>query len=253
MKSKELKTNNENSIFQQKLKQVSSQSFLSQIFFPANILLNIKSHAFLVGWNLENFQCCISCIFELPVESFDQLQTSIASTNELNNIYYSCSRNGKSKPVILGEWIPHVNSDYVPPISFQSSGIWIILTKDNKDNIISNNNDINNDKNITNSIFSTNILSSIGISTDSYPIIKPKLFGIYSLGCVYKTSCYLTEYSTINTDDHCGLITDITNGDNNNSIKSNKEVIPNTNSSSITSSMQFKSDILTGNNNYNYN
>jgi hypothetical protein len=252
MKSKELKTNNE-------------KSFLSQIFFPANTLLNIKSHAFLVGWNLENFQCCISCIFELPVESFDQLQKSIASTNELNNIYYSCSRNGKSKPVILGEWIPHVNSNYVPPISFQSSGIWIILTKDNKNNIISNNiisnynnnnnnNNNNNDNNIRNSIFSTNILSSIGISTDTPPIIKPKLFAIYSLGCAYKTSCYLTEYSTINTDDHCGLITDITKGDNNNngsSIKSNKEYIPNDKSSSIISSIQFKSDVLSGNNNNN--
>lgn len=37
----------------------SYNSFNSQVIFPCDSFKNIKSHAFLVGWNLEHFRCLV--------------------------------------------------------------------------------------------------------------------------------------------------------------------------------------------------
>ena len=67
------------------------------------------------------------------------------------------------------EWIPHSEllvDEYIPNSHFQGQGIWITVTNLDNDN---------NSK-------------------------LPKLYSVYSLGCLYTTSCYMVQYRPVNTD-----------------------------------------------------
>jgi N-acetylglucosaminyl transferase component (Gpi1) len=67
------------------------------------------------------------------------------------------------------EWIPHselLADEYIPNSHFQGQGIWITVTNLDNDN---------NSK-------------------------LPKLYSVYSLGCLYTTSCYMVQYRPVNTD-----------------------------------------------------
>lgn len=56
-----------------------SVPFLTQIIFPTNkTILSFKSHAFLVGWNIENFRCCVIAAFEVPYERYHDVQLAIS-------------------------------------------------------------------------------------------------------------------------------------------------------------------------------
>lgn len=79
-------------------------TFLTQIVFPIDgTLLSFKSHAFLVGWNIENFRCCIIAAFEEPSEKYLEVQDAISRTLEpLSSVYATCSPNGTALPTILG-------------------------------------------------------------------------------------------------------------------------------------------------------
>jgi hypothetical protein len=81
-----------------------TSSFLTQIVFPiSDTLLSFKSHAFLVGWNIENFRCCIIAAFEVPSDRYLEVQDAIARTYEpLSSVYATCSPNGLALPTILG-------------------------------------------------------------------------------------------------------------------------------------------------------
>ena len=79
-------------------------TFLTQIVFPINDkLLSFNSHAFLVGWNIENFRCCIIAAFEEPSERYVEVQDAISRTLQpLASVYATCSPNGLALPTILG-------------------------------------------------------------------------------------------------------------------------------------------------------
>jgi hypothetical protein len=71
----------------------------------------------------------------------------------------------RAHPVVLGEWIPQLNNDYLPDREHQQSDLWITMTLDS-----------------------------------SRLRKKPKLHSLYSCGYLYRTSCYLIEYAAIRTD-----------------------------------------------------
>ena len=154
----------------------SGSSFLTQITI-SEAVLSLTSRAFLVGWNIENFRCCIVGAFELPHSDFGRLQNALASTVQtLSSIYATCSPNGTATPIVLGEWIPPGNiseSDVIPSCEFQGQSIWITISCDP--------------------------------SELKYGIKLPKLLSIYSLGCLYSTSCYMVVYKPVDTDRLCAV------------------------------------------------
>ena len=70
--------------------------------------------------------------------------------------------------MILGEWIPQLNSDYLPERKFQQASVWMTLTLDGYNR--------------------------------NQKLRRPKLHSFYSCGYLYRTSCYLIEYKAIRTD-----------------------------------------------------
>ena len=159
-----------------KLSQLGSSSsggssFLTQITISESVL-SLTSRAFLVGWNIENFRCCIVGAFELPSTDFARLQNALSSTVQtLSSIYATCSPNGTATPIVLGEWIPPgtiSEGDSIPSCEFQGQSIWITISCDP--------------------------------SELKYGIKLPKLLSIYSLGCLYSTSCYMVVYKPVDTD-----------------------------------------------------
>ena len=107
--------------------------------------------------------------------------------------YYSIFLTGLT---ILTEWIPHseiADREYVPNAYFQGQGIWITVT--NLDN---------------------------GCNKK-----LPRLYSVYSLGCLYTTSCYMVQYQPVDTDklrsislannDHSLLDSDTSKNDNDSS------------------------------------
>ena len=105
---------------------------------------------------------------------------------------------------ILIEWIPHseiADREYVPNAYFQGQGIWITVT--NLDN---------------------------GCNKK-----LPRLYSVYSLGCLYTTSCYMVQYQPVDTDklrsislannDHSLLDSDTSKNDNDSSCISTGGII----------------------------
>ena len=136
--------------------------FVSQIIFPVGEFENIKSRAYLIGWNLDNFRCCVACAIE--AESFDVLSAIVEKSKyELGVKYSSCSKYCTIGPTILGEYVYSADHEQVPAVEKQSLSIWITLT-----------------------------------SNHGSP--HPRLHSLYSLGCEYKTSCYLIQYTKINSE-----------------------------------------------------
>eukprot|EP01038_Epipyxis_sp_PR26KG_P006662 gene6662-9144_t len=135
------------------------------------------SHFFLIGWNLDRFRCCISAAVgvnseESIVDQYNRLKLALNRSNaDLRYLLRSCSKDGAVVPMILGEYITSVPSDYIPPIERQQDSIWIVLTADS----LPNNRTVNQ-------------------------FLLPKLHSLYALGCQYSTSCYLFQYETVNTD-----------------------------------------------------
>ena len=70
--------------------------------------------------------------------------------------------------MILGEWIPHLNSDYLPERKYQQAGVWMTLTLD--------------------------------VPQRNQKLNRPKLHSFYSCGYLYRTSSYLILYTPIRTD-----------------------------------------------------
>lgn len=190
--------------------------FLSQIIYPSEGLTSINEHAFLVGWNIEQFRCCISCVIILPVEDYEILKevlVSISSSSEFKEIFQTCSASGIIPPIILGEWIPNIKSKHLPLPIMQEAGIWITLTRDDiYDNMSTDQKIID----ITSSKYNNRKDSkTIGIESSSASFfspwgiqkqqIRPKLYSIYSLGCSYATSCYMIEFAQIDTNKLCCL------------------------------------------------
>lgn len=127
--------------------------FISQIYWP-EFLLSIKKNSYLVGWNLENFQCCVTNVFAQSEITLEDLTNILKSVDTISSIS-ECSKTG-SAPIVLGEWIPTLKSTYIPESNFQESGIWITLTKRHQPG--------------------------------------PVLHSLYSCGCLHKTSCHMIQY-----------------------------------------------------------
>lgn len=149
---------------------VGPNTFFSHIIIPETII-SIKTRAFLVGWNLDGFRCCVACTIPITENvNISDIEIAVSKASKKLKKICNCtsSRTGTVKPILLGEWIPSVNDNMaiVPP---ESAGIWIILTVD------------------------ANILSTSNQ-------LHPKLHALYSLGCKYTTSCYMVQYSTMDTD-----------------------------------------------------
>ena len=191
-------------------------AYLSQVFYPRGRLVGTKSHAFLIGWNLQNFRCCISSIVELPYseDNVALIQSALKNTGELANIFQSCSNTDGATPVLLGEWCPALPADFAPSPARQVSGIWIVLSLREGSSSASaerHSSDTESDE-PTSSINSSSSnwrhqhaeeeRRSSGPGTTSP---QPHLHSIYSLGCSYKTSSYMIEYTTIDTDKLCCL------------------------------------------------
>lgn len=127
--------------------------FISQIYWP-EFLLSIKKNSYLVGWNLENFQCCVTNVFAQSEITLEDLTNILKSVDTISSIS-ECSKTG-SAPIVLGEWIPTLKSAHIPDLNFQESGIWITLTKRHQPG--------------------------------------PVLHSLYSCGCLHKTSCHMIQY-----------------------------------------------------------
>ena len=202
----------------------SDNPFLSQIIYPSEGLTSIDQHAFLVGWNIEQFRCCISCVIVLPVEQFERLKEALATlsvSSELKDIFQTCSASGSIPPVILGEWIPDIKTKHIPPSTMQEAGIWITLTRNDEDYDTTESIEIDkhgNDEIQNESGNKKDTIVGIGSAVSSAALffspyqwgiqkqqMRPKLHSIYSLGCSYTTSCYMIEFAQIDTDKLCCL------------------------------------------------
>ena len=140
-------------------------TFLSHIIVP-DTLVECKCRALLIGWNLDSFRCCVAFAIEATSEKYIDLETSLQrSTEKLKKILRTSSKDGKAMPIILGEWVPSITGEIVNTAVAETAGIWIVLTMDN---------------------------------SASQP--KPQLHALYSLGCLYRTSCYLVQYSKVDTN-----------------------------------------------------
>jgi hypothetical protein len=149
----------------------NDDSCISQVFFPDS-LLTITSHAFLIGWNLDAFRCCVVCCITLPSSELHLLEEALEqSTSSLRNRIRLCSRSGDTVPVILGEWIPNIGTSAGPIVPSDSYGIWIVLTE-----------------------------SAPSSSDNGSTPRQPRLYSVYSMGCLYRTHCYLVQYTLPNTD-----------------------------------------------------
>jgi hypothetical protein len=155
----------------------TEKRYLSQIFYPENLEL-IKERSYLVGWNIEEFQCCIGFSLNEKDYNYTSLQDNLESIYNNAGFCLSKFRNfyGKriSPPVVLGEWIPRSSSSITPSPLHKQSGIWLILSP----------------------LQDSNIESSIAddMSFSKNPNIR--LFSVYSLGYKYKTSSYLISYKS---------------------------------------------------------
>lgn len=180
------------------VQQQSSSIFVSQIIYPnatvddtetyrrrlscgskgnstnsnrGNIWTSIRKHAFLVGWNLESFRCTIACVVEVPVDAYEDVCAALLSTygsEEFRNIFAGCSKDRctNNRPIVLGEFLPHIETGYLPSIARRSEGIWITLK----------------------------------LNADTQHELYPQLHSLYCLGCSYDTSCYMFQYDPVDTD-----------------------------------------------------
>ncbi len=173
----------------------SASLFLSQIIYPVS-LRQVESHAYLIGWNLEHFRCCIVSVILLPAseESIQVIERGLASEEfdrSFDRIIAECSIHGNVKPIILGEWIPDMKENYgsndanseniinnssfyaLPSANCKEKSIWLTLVSRNDNKM----------------------------QKDPMPV----LHSVYSLGFLYKTSCYMIEYYNVDTDKLCCL------------------------------------------------
>jgi hypothetical protein len=136
----------------------------------------VQQRSFLIGWNLENFRCCVVCA--VPSEYFtlaelEELLRNLQADPVFQQAIAPCSKNNVP-PVVLGEFFPEIEKDYIPPLVYQNATIWLSMAKDNS---------------------SGGSSSSPGSSGSG-----ARLHSIYSCGCLYKTSCYLVQYDQMDTD-----------------------------------------------------
>lgn len=139
----------------------SSSRFISQIIYPDVDFSTLKSDAYLIGWNLDSFRCSIACIVPISSNSLSNLHGALAlCSHDLSGVLSSCSKHGKSKPIVLGELLLSNDRGYIPSTEKQARGIWITLCYDQ------------------------------GNTTP----LKPILHSLYSLSCKYDTSAYIIRY-----------------------------------------------------------
>ena len=120
------------------------------------------------GWATENFQCCIAFAWVPHRETFEDIQGVLQLSMETDSHCSVRHCGSKNPPMILGEWIPHLNNDYLPERKCQQASVWMTLTLD--------------------------------VQQRNQKTKLPKLHSFYSCGYLYRTSCYLIEYKPIRTD-----------------------------------------------------
>lgn len=150
-------------------------------------MLDNQKHAFLIGWNLDNFNCCIVNVIALPAESYDDLNKALERVLATHPLGLRGSKN-EARPVILGEWCPDsVGERTVPEVRHQERGIWITLTA-----VLANPN------------------SHDGAPVAAMP--RPELASLYSCGCRYNISCYLFRYDATAPERHYYLTINLPKG-----------------------------------------
>lgn len=156
-------------------------SFISQIVYPDDIY-EIQEDSYLIGWNLEGFQCCVIGYIPVRIATLSSIQhalNQICNQESFQNIFRVCSRYGKAKPLLIGLWVTRVENittyeeDERTLTQRQHSSIWITLTADS--------NSYHN--------FSYNNGTS-----GSGSLRRPTLLSLSSVGNAYQTSCYMIGF-----------------------------------------------------------
>jgi hypothetical protein len=52
-------------------KSAPQSTFITQILYPVDKLAVMKTHAFLIGWNLEQFKCMVKLFLNVDFADFD--------------------------------------------------------------------------------------------------------------------------------------------------------------------------------------
>jgi hypothetical protein len=141
---------------------------ITQIYWPES-LLEQEQRGYLIGWNLDHYNCCITNFIPFENQNYSQLKQSLQQIKTRNS-FKSCSKDGMS-PILLGEWIPHLAIDPIPSLQFQQASIWLTLTLTIRDH------------------FTLPIVSSL-----------------YSCGYRLRTSCHMIQYQPLPSKSlHCYL------------------------------------------------
>ena len=174
-----------------------------------------------MGWNLENFRCCVGFVVsvkggQMDLEELRQLLAKASDSEELRCISQSCSRS-QAPPTVLGQWLPSLPSSTSYSSSSSSSHrgdyehessdfneIGLTIPAENTASSSSSSNNNMEDSSllglddsfvghyIPDSKFQNQpIWITLTLSTDK----KATLHSLYSVGCLYRTTSYIFLYS----------------------------------------------------------
>lgn len=145
--------------------------YLSQIFYPRDLFQDFHHHdGFLIGWNLDNFRCCIAAC--VRIESIDHDDKQVhridkALKHAISDLQQSLQYCSSNMPIILGKWKHRIDDSYTPSVSEQGASIWITL-------------------------------HGLKDSLEGTP--KPILQSVYSSGSIYYTTSYMIDFPYLDTD-----------------------------------------------------
>lgn len=164
-----------------------SQEYLSQIVYLSE-LVDVVEDVFVIGWNVEQFQCCIAGTVAKSSYTLLQLKETLVKISRNSN-FVARSRSGVQcdlpNPVVLGEFFGSNQSQALSDANIMD-GLWIGLSAEDTTN-----------KLILENEFGP---QSAFVRQNSHNKRSIKLRGLFSLGCRYDTSCYLIGYSSPVTD-----------------------------------------------------
>ena len=209
-------------------------SFISHIYAPDT--LSREDEGFLVGWNLENFRCCVAFVATSPLTDGDspdldglkKLLAQVSQCDELKMISDSCSRS-QTPPTVLGRWVPKLlsssssssSSSSTSSSSSSSPAIAVVSSvahADGRQESSLRRNSFSNE-----SMFQSDWVDEEEDAVDgdvdyipcqmyqNQPIwitltlskdtMRPTLHSLYSVGCLYRTTSYFFLFSSPgNTD-----------------------------------------------------
>lgn len=164
------------------------QQYLSQIVYPSE-LIHVEEDAFVIGWNVEQFQCCAAGAVPKSGYTLHQLKEILTKVYRNSSFVAGLRPELQSalpNPVVLGEFSSSSQSQTLSDTNI-TDGLWIGLSVEDSTNKI-----------VLENEFGPQF--TFGRQKSQYDKKSIKLKGLFSLGCRYDTSCYLIGYSNSNTD-----------------------------------------------------